>query len=50
MIVATAVFMVLGLVWDLWKICWIVYPIAGFGCGIVSMLFSAKKEKDKENQ
>ena len=50
MIVATAVFMVLGLVWDLWKICWIVYPIAGFGCGIVSMVFSAKNEKDKENQ
>lgn len=38
MLTATAVFIGLGFVLNLWKICWITFPIGGILCGIVSTI------------
>ncbi len=38
MLTATAVSLVLGFVLNLWKICWITFPIGGILCGIVSTI------------
>lgn len=38
MLIATAVFLSLGFVLNLWKICWITFPIGGILCGIVSTI------------
>lgn len=56
MIAATIVFLVWGLVFGAWEICWIVYPVGALLCGIVSMILETrekntdtdaiKKEKD----
>lgn len=39
MMLATIIFLCLGFIANLWVICWIVYPIAGIICGIVSTIF-----------
>lgn len=39
MLIATAIFLAVGLVSNLWKICWITFPIGGILCGIVSIIF-----------
>lgn len=44
MIMATILFLVAGLVFDLWRICWIVYPIGGMLCGIVKLILVGKRE------
>lgn len=40
MLVATIIFLISGLVFQMWKINWIVYPIGGILCGIVSIIYS----------
>ncbi len=39
MLIATIIFFCLGAVRSLWHIAWIVYPIGGLMCGIVSIIF-----------
>jgi len=38
MLIATIIFLVLGLVFLLWEICWIVYPVGGLLCGIAALI------------
>lgn len=47
MIVATIIFLISGLIFHAWKICWIVYPISGLLCGIVSLVIGCH-ETDHE--
>lgn len=42
MLSATAIFLVIGFVWDLWHPGWIVFPVGGIICGIISGIFHAK--------
>lgn len=39
MLTSTALFMASGFLFNLWKINWIVFPIGGILCGIVSVIF-----------
>ena len=39
MLTATAIFLASGWLFDLWKINWVVFPIGGIACGIVSTIF-----------
>lgn len=43
MLVATILFLIAGLVFHLWEICWIVYPIGGLLCGIVTLILNREK-------
>lgn len=43
MLTATAVFLLIGFVWNVWHPSWVVFPIGGILCGIVSTIFNAKK-------
>ncbi len=45
MIIATIIFFINGIVFNLWHIAWIVYPIGGMICGIVSIIFENKENK-----
>ena len=36
-------FLVLGFVFDLWKICWVVWPVGGLLCGIAALILSGRK-------
>ena len=45
MIIATIIFVINGIVFNLWHIAWIVYPIGGMICGIVSIIFENKENK-----
>lgn len=38
MLIATGIFLSLGFIFNLWKICWVVFPIGGILCGIVSTI------------
>ena len=40
MIITTIIYFILGFIFELWQISWIVYPIAGMICGIVSILLT----------
>lgn len=42
MLAATIIFLVMGLAFTLWRICWVVYPVAGLLCGIAVLII--KKE------
>lgn len=44
MLVATAIYLVIGFVWNLWHPGWVVFPVGGILCGIVSTIFP---DKDK---
>ena len=46
MLIATIIFMVLGFVFNLWKISWVVYPIGGVLCGIVVLVLQFGSGKD----
>ena len=39
---ATAAFLLMGFVWNLWHPGWVVFPIGGILCGIVSSIRSAR--------
>lgn len=43
MLLATILFLVAGLVFELWRICWVVYPVGGLLCGIAALVLNAKK-------
>lgn len=38
MLIATAVFMIMGFVWQIWEIAWVVFPVGGILCGIVAVI------------
>ncbi len=44
MLVATILFLTAGLCFQLWSICWIVYPVGGLLCGIIAIILGGKKE------
>ena len=44
MIVATAVFLLLGFLWNLWGKAWVSFVVGGLLCGIVSVWFEKKKK------
>lgn len=48
MLTATAVFLVWGLVFQGWHICWIVYVVGGLLCGMTSVFAESKESKDQE--
>ena len=48
MIFATIMFLVAGLVYDLWEKAWIVYVVGGLLCGIVSVIINGTKRDDDE--
>lgn len=43
MLTATAVFLLLGFIWGIWHPGWVVFPIGGILCAIVSTIFAARK-------
>ncbi len=44
MMTATAVFLVLGFVWNLWHPGWVVFPVGGILCGIIGSILNAKDD------
>jgi hypothetical protein len=46
MLLATAVFLLLGIVWHLWHPAWVAFPIGGLLCGCVSAIWG-NKSKDE---
>lgn len=46
MMVATIIFLTCGFIWNLWKIAWVVYPIFGIACGIVSTVINRNNEEE----
>lgn len=47
MMVATMIFLACGLIWDLWRIAWIVYPIFGIACGIASTVINRNNPEEQ---
>lgn len=43
MLIATAVFLLLGFVWNLWHPGWIVFPIGGLLCAVIGALWGINK-------
>lgn len=43
MLIATALFLVMGFVWNLWHPGWVVFPIGGIVCAIVNTVAGASK-------
>ena len=43
MLSATAIYLAIGFIWNLWHPGWVVFPIGGILCGIVSILFEKRK-------
>ena len=44
MMIATAVFLLLGFVWNLWHPGWVAFPIGGLLCGCVSKILGEKEK------
>ena len=44
MLTATAVYLVIGFIWNLWHPGWVVFPVGGILCGIVSTIFPDKEK------
>ncbi len=44
MLSAVALFLVLGFVWNLWHPGWVVFPVGGIICGIVSLIMGASNK------
>ncbi len=42
MLSATAVYLVLGFVWNLWHPGWIIFPVGGIVCGIINVILGKK--------
>lgn len=45
MIVATIVFFVAGFVYNLWEVCWVVFPVGGMVCGIATLILKGRKQE-----
>lgn len=43
MLIATILFLISGLIYNMWNINWIVYPIGGIMCGIVGTIFNKEQ-------
>lgn len=43
MLIATILFLISGLIYNMWYINWIVYPIGGIMCGIVGTIFNREQ-------
>ena len=43
MMIATIIFLLWGFLFDGWHIAWVVYPVGGILCGIVSVLLAKDK-------
>lgn len=43
MLAATMIFLVAGLIYNLWESCWIVFVVGGLLCGMVSLILKRKK-------
>ena len=39
MLLATAIYILLGFVWELWHPGWVIFPVGGILCGIISVIF-----------
>ena len=39
MLSATAVYLLLGFVWELWHPGWVIFPVCAIACGIISLIF-----------
>ena len=48
MIFSTIIFLVAGIVYDLWEKAWIVYVVGGLLCGIVAVIINGMKKDDGE--
>lgn len=46
MMTATIIFLACGFIGNLWKISWVVYPIFGIACGIVSGIINRNNEEE----
>lgn len=44
MLTATAIYLVIGFIWNLWHPGWVVFPVGGILCGIVSTIFPDKEK------
>lgn len=42
MLIATAIFLICGFIYNLWHIAWVVFPIGGIMCAIVAVIFNDK--------
>lgn len=43
MLSATAIYLAIGFIWNLWHPSWVVFPIGGILCGIIGIIFEKKK-------
>lgn len=43
MLVATIIFLVTGILFTAWKICWLVYPVGGMLCGVATLVINRKE-------
>ena len=41
MLSATAIFLLLGFVWELWHPGWVIFPVGGIVCGIITTIFNS---------
>ena len=48
MLIVTILFLISGLIYNMWYINWIVYPIGGIMCGIVGTIFNKEQQKEIE--
>lgn len=46
MMAATIIFLACGLIWNLWRYAWVVYPIFGIACGIVSTVINRNNDEE----
>ena len=44
MLTAVIAFLLMGFLGELWHIGWVVFPVGGILCGIISMFFSTKEK------
>ncbi len=43
MLLATIIFLIAGLVFNLWHICWVSYPVGGLLCGMATLILNRQK-------
>jgi len=44
MILATITFLIMGFIFNLWSVCWLVFPICGMICGIFAIILEKKNK------
>ena len=43
MLTTTAIYLLISFIWNSWEISWVVYPVGGILCGVVSTILSKEK-------